>query len=123
MFYKNLIINRLYLLLLFFIFSVKISAQNVDYEKMSLDEIEESFANINDNENGEKVSKIYIKRAKKEKNIEALFRAYRLACFYTIKPKNLRYVDSTIITAKRINEPSYLANAYICSNSIKNINN
>ncbi|GGP06764.1 hypothetical protein GCM10010992_27860 [Cloacibacterium rupense] len=89
---------------------------------MSLDEIDNSFENIHENITGEKVGEIYIRRAKKEKNIEALFRAYKLISFYTTNPKNLRYVDSAIITAKRINKPIYLANAYLARSTIKDIN-
>jgi hypothetical protein len=69
--------------LFFFPFSLNVKAQNVDYEKLSLNELEESFAQIHDNPTGEKVCNIFIRKAKKENNIEALFRAYKLAAFFT----------------------------------------
>ena len=90
MFYKNIIINTLYIYLLFIPFNLSLKAQNVDYEKLSLNELDNSFENIHDKATGEKVSKIYIKKAKKENNIEALFRAYKIAAFFTKNPKNIK---------------------------------
>ena len=122
MFYKNIIINTLYIYLLFIPFNLSLKAQNVDYEKLSLDELEESFAQIHDNPTGEKVCNIYIKKAKKENNIEALFRAYKIAAFFTENPKNIKYADSTLIIAKKINKPYFLTNAFLCSSNIKDMN-
>jgi hypothetical protein len=119
MFYKNLIINALYFFLFFFPLSLSVKAQNVDYEKLSLDELENSFENIHDKATGEKVCNIFIRKAKKENNIEALFRAYKLAAFFTKNPKNIKYADSTLIIAKKINKPYFLANAFLCSSNIK----
>ena len=62
MFYKKLIINILYLSLFFFPFNLSLKAQNIDYEKLSLDELEESFTQIHDNPTGEKVCNIFIRR-------------------------------------------------------------
>lgn len=122
MFYKKLIINILYLSLFFFPFNLSLKAQNVDYEKLSLNELEESFTQIHDNPTGEKVCNIFIRKAKKENNIEALFRAYKFAAFFTKNPKNIKYADSTLIIAKKINKPYFLTNAFLCSSNIKDIN-
>ena len=111
MLYKKLIVSILYFFLFFFPLSLK--AQNVDYEKLSLNELEESFTQIHDNPTGEKVCNIFIRKAKKENNIEALFRAYKFAAFFTKNPKNIKYADSTLTIAKKINKPYFLANAFL----------
>jgi len=108
--------------LFFFPFSLNVKAQNIDYEKLSLDELDNSFENIHDKATGEKISKIYIKKAKKENNIEALFRAYKIAAFFTENPKNIKYADSTLTIAKKINKPYFLTNAFLCSSNIKDMN-
>ena len=105
-----------------FFFPLSLKAQNVDYEKLSLNELEESFAQIHDNPTGEKVSKIYIRKAKKENNIEVLFRAYKLAAFFTKNPKNIKYADSTLTIAKKINKPFFLANAHQTISNINSMN-
>ena len=106
----------------FFPFSLNVKAQNVDYEKLSLDELDNGEFTFKDKKTGEKFCKIYIKKAKKENNIEALFRAYKVTAFYVSKSESFKYIDSTIITAKRINKPIFLANAFIASSAIKDIN-
>ena len=122
MFYKNIIINTLYIFLFFISFNLSLKAQNVDYEKLSLNELEESFAQIHDNPTGEKVCNIFIRKAKKENNIEALFRAYKLAAFFTKNPKNIKYADSTLTIAKKINKPFFLANAHQTISNINSMN-
>ena len=122
MFYKNIIINTLYIYLLFIPFNLSLKAQNVDYEKLSLNELDNGEFSFNDKKTGEKFCKIYIKKAKKENNIEALFRAYRTAAYYVSKSESFKYIDSTIIIAKKINKPFFLANAFLASSNIKDIN-
>jgi hypothetical protein len=114
--------QRIIFFLVFLSIKFNVKAQNVDYEKLSLNELEESFAQIHDNPTGEKVCNIFIRKAKKENNIEALFRAYKLAAFFTKNPKNIKYADSTLIIAKKINKPYFLANAFLCSSNINSMN-
>jgi AraC-like DNA-binding protein len=122
MFYKKLIINILYLSLFFFLFNLSLKAQNVDFEKLSLDELDNGDFSFKDKKTGENFCKIYIKKAKKENNIEALFRAYKVTAFYVPQSESFKYIDSTIIIAKKINKPIFLANAFLASSNIKDIN-
>ena len=101
MFYKKLIINILYLSLFFFLFNLSLKAQNVDFEKLSLDELDNGDFSFKDKKTGENFCKIYIKKAKKENNIEALFRAYKVTAFYVPQSESFKYIDSTIIIAKK----------------------
>ena len=91
MFHKKLIINILYFFLFFFPFSLNVKAQNVDYEKLSLDELDNGEFTFKDKKTGEKFCKIYIKKAKKENNIEALFRAYKVTTFYVSKSESFKF--------------------------------
>ncbi len=106
----------------FFPFSLNVKAQNVDYEKLSLDELDNGEFSFKDKKTGENFCKIYIKKAKKENNIEALFRAYKGAAYYVSQSESFKYIDSTIIIAKKINKPFFLANAFLASSTIKDIN-
>lgn len=90
---------------------------------MSLDELDNSFEYIHENTTGEKVAKIYIRKAKKEKNIKSLFLAYRYITFYTTSPVNIKYSDSTIILAKKINDPQFIVNGYLNKSEILSMEN
>ena len=57
MFYKNIIINTLYIFLFFISFNLSLKAQNVDYEKLSLDELDNGDFSFKD----KKLEKIFVK--------------------------------------------------------------
>lgn len=56
---------------------------------------------------------LYIKKSKKEKNLESLLYAYRYASSYSDSPKNIKYGDSTLLIANLSKNKKLLTAAYL----------
>ena len=106
--------NKLTLIvLLFFSFTCLFSQQKINI-KLSYEEIE---SKIDEHHNDKKqiwnFINLYIKKAKQEKNSEALIYAYRYATNYSHYPENIRYSDTALAIGQKSNDKILLTNAYI----------
>ena len=108
-----LIIKNLFLTVLFF-FQISVNAQEKKLEDLSFLELEHKIDSLfNTNGNALPLVKFYFKKSKKENNLKALFYAYRYASQNPSENYKIKYSDSAILVAKKINDNSILAEAYI----------
>lgn len=101
-----------------FLFTVIIfshfSAQNISKSNLSNEEIEKK---IDENSGNPaqmwELINFYISKSKKEQNNEALFYAYRYASMASNYPRNIKYADSALTTAKKSEIKKIVIDAYL----------
>lgn len=97
-----------YFLILFFASSQSLFSQTFEELENKLDTFEK------DDKNALPYVKVYILKAKKEKDFYHTVAAYKLAVFYNADPYlKLKYTDSTIIAAKLSRDKNLIPNAYL----------
>lgn len=90
------------------------NAQGKKIENLSFLELEHKIDSLfNTNGNALPLIKFYFKKSKKENNLKALVYAYRYASQNPSENYKIKYSDSAILVAKKINDNSILAEAYI----------
>lgn len=110
---KHHIFKNLTILVLFFI-QILANAQEKKLEDLSFLELEHKIDSLfNTNGNALPLVKFYFKKSKKENNLKALVYAYRYASQNPSEKYKVKYSDSAILVAKKINDNSILAEAYI----------
>lgn len=108
-----LIIKNLFFAVLFFS-QISINAQEKKLEDLSFLELEHKIDSlVYNNANASPLIQFYIKKSKKENNLKALVYAYRYASQNPSEKYKVKYSDSAILVAKKINDNSILAEAYI----------
>lgn len=102
------------LLLLLLLFFINTSAQKVLKLDLTNEEIEKRIDNSNTNSKERwKLINFYITKSKKERNVEALFYAYRYASIASTYPLNIKYADSALIEAKKSRIQKTVLDAYL----------
>lgn len=102
------------LLLFLLFFSAKCYAQTVLNSDLSNEEIEKKIDNSNTSPaERRKLIDFYITKSKKERNIEALFYAYRYASIASNYPFNIKYADSALVSAKNSQVKKTILDAYL----------
>lgn len=102
------------LLLFLLFFSAKCYAQTVLNSDLSNEEIEKKIDNSNTSPaERRKLIDFYITKSKKERNIEALFYAYRYASIASNYPFNIKYADSALVSAKNSEVKKTILDAYL----------
>ena len=102
------------LLLFLLFFSAKCYAQTVLNSALSNEEIEKKIDNSNTSPAERlKLIDFYITKSKKERNIEALFYAYRYASIASNYPFNIKYADSALVSAKNSQVKKTILDAYL----------
>lgn len=96
------------------IFLAKFHAQSFSNSNLTNEEIEKKLDVYNDDpaKVWELVS-LYISKSKIERNTEALFYAYRYASITSKYPRNIKFADSALITAKKSQLKKLLLDAYL----------
>ena len=103
-----------FLLLLLLLFFINTSAQKVLKLDLTNEEIEKRIDNSNTNSKERwKLINFYITKSKKERNVEALFYAYRYASIASTYPLNIKYADSALIEAKKSRIQKTVLDAYL----------
>ncbi|QBO59708.1 hypothetical protein NBC122_02908 [Chryseobacterium salivictor] len=103
---------------LFFLFHLfflsNFHAQSLSKSDLSNEEIEKMIDDYNSNpaKRWELIT-FYIKKSKKDQNIEALFYAYRYASIASTYPLNIKYADSALSTAKKSEIKKTILDAYL----------
>ena len=116
--HKHLIIKNLTIILLF-LFHIQLNAQGKKLEDLSFLELEHKIDSLfNTNGNALPLVQFYFKKSKKENNLKALVYAYRYASQNPSENYKIKYSDSAILVAKKINDNSILAEAYINKSSL-----
>ena len=103
------------LLVIFFqLITINIPAQMASNSILSNEQIEKQIdANNNNPEKRWELINFYIKKSKTERNVSALFYAYRYASMASSYPENLKYADSALTTAKESQVKKILLDAYL----------
>ncbi|AYO57841.1 hypothetical protein CO230_06715 [Chryseobacterium sp. 6424] len=103
------------IILLIFLFScVFYSSQDLKKVTLTNEEIEKRIdSNNNDSVQMWNLINLYISKSKKEKNLEALFYAYRYGSIAGKFPTNIKYADSALSVAKNSNLTKTLIDAYL----------
>jgi len=110
---NHLIIKNLVFAVLLFL-QIPTNAQGKKIENLSFLELEHKIDSLfNTNGNALPLVQFYIKKSKKENNLKALVYAYRYASQNPSENYKVKYSDSAILVAKKINDNSILAEAYI----------
>jgi AraC-like DNA-binding protein len=113
-----LIIKNLFFIVLIFL-QISINAQGKKLEDLSFLELEHKIDSLfNTNGNALPLVQFYFKKSKKENNLKALVYAYRYASQNPSENYKIKYSDSAILVAKKINDNSILAEAYINKSSL-----
>lgn len=108
-----LIIKNLVFIILFFL-QIPTNAQGKKIENLSFLQLEHKIDSlVYNNANASPLIQFYIKKSKKENNLKALVYAYRYASQNPSEKYKVKYSDSAILVAKKINDNSILAEAYI----------
>ena len=108
-----LIIKNLFLTVLFF-FQISVNAQEKKLEDLSFLELEKKIDSLNSsNQNALPLIKYYIKKSKKENNLQALFYAYRYSSKANKYNLASKYVDSAIIVAKKTKNNELISDALL----------
>ena len=103
-----------FLLLLLLLFFINTYAQKVLKLDLTNEEIEKRIDNSNTNSKERwKLINFYITKSKKERNVEALFYAYRYASIASTYPLNIKYADSALIEAKKSRIQKTVLDAYL----------
>lgn len=90
------------------------NAQGKKIENLSFLQLEHKIDSlVYNNANASPLIQFYIKKSKKENNLKALVYAYRYASQNPSEKYKVKYSDSAILVAKKINDNSILAEAYI----------
>lgn len=98
---------------------ISINAQGKKLEDLSFLELEHKIDSLfNTNGNALPLVQFYFKKSKKENNLKALVYAYRYASQNPSENYKIKYSDSAILVAKKINDNSILAEAYINKSSL-----
>lgn len=101
-------------LLLLLLFFINTSAQKVLKLDLTNEEIEKRIDNSNTNSKERwKLINFYITKSKKERNVEALFYAYRYASIASTYPLNIKYADSALIAAQKSRIQKTVLDAYL----------
>lgn len=98
---------------------MSVKAQKKKLEDLSFLELEHKIDSLVYN-NGiiSPLIQFYIKKSKKENNLKALVYAYRYASQNPSEKHKIKYSDSAILVAKKINDNSILTEAYINKSSL-----
>lgn len=104
MFYNNKILLIIFNLILL---SIQGQERQEKYRKESYDKIYGLFESYSENDDrAMSFVNRYIDKAKKERNLSKLIEGYEEAIYYNKSiDRKLSYADSTIITAKKYNNP------------------
>ncbi|MPL56079.1 hypothetical protein SDC9_01561 [bioreactor metagenome] len=90
------------------------NAQGKKIENLSFLQLEHKIDSlVYNNANASPLIQFYIKKSKKENNLKALVYAYRYASQNPSEKYKIKYSDSAILVAKKINDNSILTEAYI----------
>jgi|GEM_PF-398287 len=109
MIFRKLIISLLLALPCYLLYG-----QNNYSKELTYEQIEKKIDAAHDNDvELWKMIRIYIEKAKLDKNPEALVFAYRYASNFSKSPENLKYADSALVIGKNSNDKRLLANAYL----------
>ncbi len=112
MFYNNKILLIIFNLILL---SIQGQERQEKYSKESYDKIYGLFESYSENDDrAMSFVNRYIDKAKNERNLSKLIEGYEEAIYYNKSiDRKLSYADSTIITAKKYNNPSQISRAYL----------
>jgi len=115
---NHLIIKNLAFIVLLFL-QMPTNAQGKKIENLSFLELEHKIDSlVYKNANASPLIHFYIKKSKKENNLKALVYAYRYASQNPSEKYKIKYSDSAILVAKKINDNSILTEAYINKSSL-----
>ena len=90
------------------------NAQGKKIENLSFLQLEHKIDSlVYNNANASPLIQFYIKKSKKENNLKALVYAYRYASQNPSEKYKIKYSDSAILVAKKINDNSILTEGYI----------
>lgn len=102
--------KKLYFSIIFLFSFLCFNAQGQLEDELTYNQIEEKIDNShNDSIEVWNYINMYISKAKKNHNDEALVYAYRYASNFSKNPKNLKYADSAIIVSQKSKDKSLLA--------------
>ncbi|KQT18336.1 hypothetical protein ASG31_06305 [Chryseobacterium sp. Leaf404] len=111
---NNLIRGILLPLFIIFLFTQNINAQENSKKRLEYQEIEAKIDSFhNDQKKAWELIQYYIKKAKEEKNNEALVYAYRYASNFSKYPENINNANLALNVAKSSQDQRLLANAYL----------
>ena len=95
-------------------FHIQLNAQGKKLEDLSFLELEKKIDSLNSsNQNALPLIKYYIKKSKKENNLQALFYAYRYSSKANKYNLASKYVDSAIIVAKKTKNNELISDALL----------
>lgn len=106
--------KKLYFSIIFLFSFLCFNAQGQLEDELTYNQIEQKIDNSHkDSLELWKSINMYISKAKKNRNQEALVYAYRYASIFSKEPKSLKYADSAIIISQGSNNKKLIANAFL----------